>query len=349
MIDFHLEWERNIHQQPPRFTSFTRFGLIVPERTSHIVRLDEKTGQAIWDVRIKNPWGWMAVTDTCVVYLNQHQFLQCFNIETGEPFWEQDLPDPYNGNLVAKNRFLILGGWRGYSNVTCIDIASGKTNWIYPKVQSYGKPILGANGIFLSSITGKELKNLQLIDYEHGNLKFEINIPKGVPAWDRSIGIKLIRNTLYAFTWYGEIYYLNEGQQRWIFKGRRQWIRQTIHFQGIKTLTPTVLEDCVLFLDLEKQLCCYNLGDWKLHWTYHLEHNLVEFLPAIRYESMLIIGTSEGQLIVLDESGNRVSTQNIGKRILTHLFLTEEEKLILGTKGKIKSFSLMTGNNTPIG
>ena len=63
---------------------------------------------------------------------------------------------------------------------------------------------------------------------------------------------------------------------------------------------------------------------------------------------MLIIGTSEGQLIVLNELGNRVSSQNIGKRILTHLFLTEGDKLILGTKGKIKSFSLRTASNPPV-
>jgi outer membrane protein assembly factor BamB len=350
-FDFRLEWTRDIHQRTPRAIAFTDFGIIVPERHSRLVRLDETNGQAIWEAKIKNPWGWLTVTQRYVAYLNQYNLLQCFDLETGKTLWERTLAGECNGYLVAKEQHLITGGWRGATNVTCLDIASGTTAWVNPEKESYAIPILSPPvrenyaipimspwGIILAVSADDQLKSLQLLNYEHGTIQFEIGIPAKVPVTDLSAGIQLAGDTLYATTLHGEVYSLDFKQQRWILRAH--------HTPGIRTVTPSHLNNCLLFLDQDKQLCCYDLGDGRLKWRQALEHNEPEFIPATRYGNMLIIGTSQGQLIAVDDLGNRIWARTVGKRITTPLFMTDGGQLILGTTGAIVSYRLVTPTNS---
>lgn len=332
-FDLQLEWTRDLHQRTQRAISLTNFGIIVPERHSRLVRLNEVNGQALWEARINSPWGWLTATDSRVVYLNQHSFLQCFDFATGQTLWEYDLPNPFNGYVAAKGRYLIVGGWRDYSPVTCLDIDSGATLWVNPVRQYYAPPLLSSQGIVLASGTFHELTSLQLLDYQQGKIQFEIDLPEGVPVTDRSVGLQLAGGMLYAATRLGDVCSLDFEQQHWVLRAH--------HPQGIRTVTPSLLNSKMLFMDEQGQLCCYDLRDGRLKWKQALDHQ-GEFFPAAEYENTTMIGTSKGQLIALDDSGNRIWARTIAKRIRTNLFITDAGKLILGTKGAIVSYKLVT-------
>jgi outer membrane protein assembly factor BamB len=338
-IDFRLEWTRDVHQRVSNTTNtmaVTDFGIIVPERHSRLVRLNKENGQVVWEAHIMNPWGWLAVTDTCVAYLNQHRFLQCFNTETGKILWEHNLADTFNGYLAANDRYLILGGWRGYTKLTCLEINSGAMLWINPRQHGYAPPILSPRGIILYA--ANQPKSLQLLNYEQGKIEFEVDIPAKTPVTDTHVGIQLIGDTLYATTSDGEMYLLDLKQQRWALLA--------IHKPGISTIGPSYINDCILFLDHDKQLCCYDLKNGQMKWRQALEHNNAEFLPVTCHENIFIIGTSEGQLIAVDDMGNRIWAKKVGKRISTPLFRADGGQLIFGTTGAIVSYRLVTLTNT---
>ena len=208
-VDFQLEWKRDIHQRPPDFMAATDYGIIVAERHSRLVHVNKKHGYAIWHAQVNNQWGWLAVTDTCVAYLNPGLFLQCFNLETGETLWQRALARHAYGHLAAKDRYLIVGGWREYTRVTCLEITSCKRLWVKPMKHNYAPPIMSPWGIILAvHATDHQLRSLQLLDYEQGKIEFELDIPAKVQVTDRHLGIQLAGNTLYATT-------LDGGFTRW--------------------------------------------------------------------------------------------------------------------------------------
>lgn len=331
-IGFRLEWTRDIHQRTNRHTlAITDFGIIVSERNNYLAYISKETGQTIWKTRTSNPWGWLAVADTYVAYL-QHRVLQCFNLESGETLWQHDVDDRFGAYLVAKDHYLIIGGWHRSTILTCMDVTSGRRLWLNPIKHDYAPPVISPWGVILSLKAADQLKSLQLLDYEQGKIEFEVDIPAKVPAIYAYTGIQMAGGILYATTLDGEIYSLDLKQQRWTLRA--------FHAQGIRTTTPSYINGCILFLDQEKQLCCYDLKNGQMKWQQALDHKN-EFLPATHYENIFIIGTSEGHLIAVDDLGNRIWARTVGKRIRTPLFIDDGRQLILGTNGAIVSYRLV--------
>ena len=59
----------------------------VASHGSRLVSLDTASGRERWRVQIRNPWGWVAATETSVFYLNQHSLLIAVDRAQGKALW----------------------------------------------------------------------------------------------------------------------------------------------------------------------------------------------------------------------------------------------------------------------
>ncbi len=97
-------------------------------RSTRLLSVDVRTGECRWSVRIGNPYGWIAVNERAAFYQNQHAHLIAVDRSSGEFLWSRDLQG-INGWLHASTERVIVGGWRGYTDILALDANDGTTCW----------------------------------------------------------------------------------------------------------------------------------------------------------------------------------------------------------------------------
>lgn len=107
----------------------------VTGRNRYLLALHGATGEPRWSVRVLNTWGSLAATRGRVFYLNQHSRLVALDRETGDALWTRDLPN-YYGWLHAYGETVVVGGWRGYTDIFALDAAEGGDRWTLPATQT---------------------------------------------------------------------------------------------------------------------------------------------------------------------------------------------------------------------
>jgi hypothetical protein len=139
-------WKYQAHQRI-QVATFQNSYCFAAVRRTRIVCLDIVSGLEMWSAKVENPWGWIAVTKSHVFYLNQHEKLIALSINDGSEIWsrhlseyqEGDMP-VYFGWLHAFGDSIIVGGWRGYQDILCLNAADGTLRWSFP---AKGKKIFG--------------------------------------------------------------------------------------------------------------------------------------------------------------------------------------------------------------
>jgi outer membrane protein assembly factor BamB len=124
---FERVWTYPIHHAVGAF-SIDGDDCFVATRGTQLVALTANTGERRWGARIQNPYGWLAVHQRTVFYLNQHSHLIAVDRLTGEPQWSLDLHG-INGWLHAYRDRVVVGGWRGYTDVLALDADDGRACW----------------------------------------------------------------------------------------------------------------------------------------------------------------------------------------------------------------------------
>ena len=124
---FKRVWTYPIHHA---FGAFAADGdeCFVAARHTKLVSVSSETGQVRWSANIESPYGWLAFNDRSVFYLNQHAHLIAVDRKTGEHRWSRML-EGINGWLHALGTTVVVGGWRGYTDILVIDADDGKTRW----------------------------------------------------------------------------------------------------------------------------------------------------------------------------------------------------------------------------
>ena len=199
MSCFEPVWFHDLHQRGSSSTFLTHPALVVQERRTRVTRLDPRTGHQLWEARCENPWGTLAASEAGVFYLNQHQRLQCFGLETGDVQWDIVLPsDLANhsatyGNLIAVGNSVLVGGWRRYTRLLCLR-SDGTMSWVYERLHDYAPPIPGPWGIAVVC-TRMVRRDVALVDVETGRTLQDIAFPvalirtiKARPYSDTAIG-----------------------------------------------------------------------------------------------------------------------------------------------------------------
>jgi hypothetical protein len=123
---FEISWERPLHQAGQASGVAVGDGVLVAhERHTRLVRLDLETGSPQWDVRAGTwPRSIVLAGQRCLVIPQDTDRLLCFDLATGDLLWHHDLR-PFTGGLSVDGDFVHVGGWRGYTPVRTVELATG--------------------------------------------------------------------------------------------------------------------------------------------------------------------------------------------------------------------------------
>src|SRR4051794_38904658 len=146
--------------------------MLVPERRTKLCRISPVDGGVVWASDLQNAFGWLAASDSSCTYLNQHSCLQCFEADNGVERWRVDLSGRHGdifGHVCVAADCVIVGGWRGYSDIIALSLEDGAVLWTK---STYGRsvkaPVAGPDetlllafpeddeSVLVSALTGKE-------------------------------------------------------------------------------------------------------------------------------------------------------------------------------------------------
>jgi len=155
-VDIQQLWSHDLHQHPtPWSVALSGRALLATERWTRLTRLDPVTGRVLWEAKIRDPWGWLASSDQAAFYLDQHGWLQYFDLEHGTLLWEGH-PGGHAGlfgYVVPYDDYVLVGGWRGYTRLHCLDARSGALRWQFAEGGDYAVPVPGPWGVAVPRIS----------------------------------------------------------------------------------------------------------------------------------------------------------------------------------------------------
>lgn len=309
--------------------------LLAVERWTRLARLDWTTGSMLWEAKVRNPWGWLASSDTAAFYLNQNEWMQCFDLEHGTPLWE-GRPGEHAGifgYVVPYEDYVLVGGWRGYTSLHCLDARSGALRWQLAEGGTYAIPVPGPWGIaapWLRQPPG--IAVILFVAAATGAVYRHVPVPPGACASDWSSSIQRYGDALLLTVEDGTMYRLDPSTDK-------EWQVIGVHTCGIATIRPTILGRQLLFMDVSSRACAYDLASARLGWAIDIaaEHNTRERLPAVYLSGhRVVIGTaSGGRLIAIDAAGQLLGAWKLGKHIRTDMASLADDRIIVGTAGAI--------------
>jgi len=339
MVSFDRLWLRNLHQvADPRTVIFAPVCL-VQERMTRLTRLDADTGEAMWGARVDNSWGWLRTSASKVFYLNQHTLLQCFDLSTGTPLWNLELGGPLEtfGNVVPIGDRVVVGGWRAYTRVQCLDARAGERLWMLSDLNNVREPIAGPWGLAVPRLKPPP-GDLTIVDVETGDSLDRWLLPPGTMDCDSYSSVQRYEDELLITTAQGEVYLLDPM--------RDQTPRLIgVHKPGIASSKPTVLGTTMIFQDADRAICVYDLSAGRLVWSAHVVPHLDWRICRIQATRLgggeILIGTVDGRLRAFDPEGYEIGAKKVGTRIMTDVVALGPHHVMFGTKGAIVTYRIM--------
>ncbi|UBV45123.1 PQQ-like beta-propeller repeat protein (plasmid) [Deinococcus taeanensis] len=288
--------------------------IVCPARRTKLIALDRMTGQEYWRANIQNPWGTLALSATHVYFLNQHARLDAFDLHRGARLWSTELPGP-SGWLHADERSVVVGGWRNYTPLTCLEAATGEVRWtvhlgsaqvlrtaIYAPLQAVAMH-QGMEGQirWLSLHDGHERLTLSLKELQPDSCDV---IPRGVFGQEpRGLLVRSGSGNFYRLT------------------GDRAVVE---HHQTGQNLLSRPLDERdgqVFFLNRRNEFCVYDLVEQHTLVMERVDHLGVAPLPARRLlDGSYVLGTSSGTLWHFNAAGKRISRRRVCTGVTTELF-----------------------------
>jgi len=335
-VNVQLLWSHDLHQRPTPWTvTLSGHTLLAVERWTRLTRLDGATGSVLWEAKVRNPWGWLAASDNAAFYLNQNEWLQCVDLEHGTLLWEGRPGDHAGlfGYVVPYEDYVLVGGWRGYTRLHCLDARSGVLRWQLAEGGNYAVPVPGPWGIAAPRMRQPSgAGTIIFVAAATGTVIRHVPVPLGARASDWSSSIQCHDDALLLTTEDGTIYRLDPATDQ-------EWQAIGAHAGGIATIRPTILGRHLVFMDTIGRACAYDLVSARLDWSIDIaaEHHMRERLPAAYLSgNRIVIGTeSGGRLITIDTDGQLLAARKVGKHIRTDMTSPAEDCIAVGTAGAI--------------
>ncbi len=326
----HVIWRRDLHEQQSEQSSLLRSDLLITaERRSRLARLEVSTGAVVWDARVGATHGWLDVAGDHCLYLSQQSHLQCIDLDSGVPRWDRTL-EGIHGHLMAMDGVVLVGGWRGYTDLRALDVVTGRALWTRPAFgRGVRRPVATRAGIAISDVGGSVLDVLRPQD---GACLLRVELPMGLPEPDATPTFTATTDAIYVFS-----------SRRALFELRLESdcrVRQVFeHPHEIKTLRPTICGSQVFFVDSEQLLWAYDLSGNAL-WSAPINHNCADQLPigASRDGETVYVGTSFGVIAAYDREGCRLFAKRVAKRISTGVVVTDS-RIVFGASGALIALS----------
>ncbi|WP_410578597.1 PQQ-binding-like beta-propeller repeat protein [Amycolatopsis sp. lyj-108] len=163
---FDVRWERPLHQAgSPSAMAATARHLVVHERSTRLAGLEPADGSVRWDVPV-GTWPRAVVIDEpyCLVVPQNSSRLVCLDVETGEDVWQAE-PGSFAGHVVVDEELVLVGGWRGYTPLSAMDLRTGALRWRAGECGSTVRPSATEAGFLLGKPGGDSVR---LIDRGDG-------------------------------------------------------------------------------------------------------------------------------------------------------------------------------------
>ena len=286
--------------------------MFVAARHTQLVSVSSQTGRFRWSARIESPYGWLAFNDRSVFYLDQHAYLIAVDRKTGEHRWSRNLSGT-NGWLHALGGAVVVGGWRGYTDILAIDADDGKTCWTKS----------ARNGSLHSTRIHAESNTLVVADLEGKRIRFVrladgVEIAESVVDWDvpyteRSTGTT--RST--------EPLVIKSSEHQFLaITGPSPEIEVVAIESNIWSQNISSSGSVVPFVTSRRELLAWHLVDRRMLNFGVLQHNRRDILPFCQISAdSFVVGTSFGELHHFTQSGQETARSKVGKRIATGISL----------------------------
>jgi len=308
---FKRVWTYPIHHA---FGAFAADGdeCFVAAHHTKLVSVSSQTGQLNWSATIESPWGWLAYNDRSVFYLNQHAHLIAVDRKTGEHRWSRML-EGTNGWLHALGTAVVVGGWRGYTDIQVIDADDGKTCW----TRSARNATLHSTRIHAESSTlvvaELELKRIRFVRLADG-----VELAQSAVDWDvqftecptgttRRTEPLAIRSSEHQFL---------------VITGTNPDIEVVAVEANIWSQNISSAGAVVPFLTSRRELLAWHLVERQMLNFGPIQHNRRDMLPFCQVSAdAFVVGTSFGELRHFTQSGTETARSKVGKRIATGISL----------------------------
>lgn len=297
-----------------RFGAFAADGdeCFVAARRTKLASLNSRTGLLRWSAAIEGPYGWIAFNEKFVFYLNPGASLIAVDRRTGETSWSREV-SRWSGWLHALENFVVVGGWRDYSDIFVMDAGDGRICW--SKSGRYGE--LHSTRIHADS------KTLVVADLKERRIRFlrladgvelsQSSVHWDVPYTERPAGTTrsgeplVIQSTPHQFL---------------VITGTNPDIDAVAVEPEIWSQNVSTSGSVVPFLTSERRLLAWHLVDRRLLNFGLLEHNRRDSLPFCQISAeSFVVGTSFGELRHLSRFGEATARRKVGKRIATGVSL----------------------------
>jgi outer membrane protein assembly factor BamB len=160
-----LLWERDLHQRGSGSKLAVGDGcVVIHERWTRLVCLDQWDGAVRWDV----PFGlWprsvVVAGDRCFGIAQNINALTCWDLRAGTVLWTVPLPR-FTGYITATDDTVLIGGWRGYTDLTAFDSATGQIRWSTSGRSATVHPLAIGDAVLIGAPDGEEVQLLNVHD-----------------------------------------------------------------------------------------------------------------------------------------------------------------------------------------
>jgi len=322
--DLHIRWATLIKHEGK---------ILITERNCYLVCIDPKTGNLIWEFKIYNAYGWLTVYKGKVFYLGQDGVLKIIDFYSGKCIADYPFIFRYMGYVLVKDRYLLTGAWRGYTDFACYNLESNfKLEWKKDtkskEIKAYSIPIFYNDCVILSDNSNQIISSL---DIKTGSEKWSLKLPDNIGSLDLDYTFQIDNGQVVVYSKCGKIYYLDEQELRW---------KSTVkHSTGIETIKPKILNSQYLFQDAANNICSYNKTENKLQWKIYSNHKQ-SLIPAIEIKDELtLICLAMHRKMIINKVGEIIRELNSERRYASDLIEINEDVFYL-TKSELKQLKL---------
>lgn len=278
-----------------------------------LVSISSETGQVRWSASVESPYGWLAFNDRSVFYLNQHAHLIAVDRKTGEPLWSRTL-EGVSGWLHTLSTTVVVGGWRGYTDILAIDGDDGKTRW----TRSARSQPLHSTRIHAESGT------LVVADVENKQARF-VRLADGVEVSQAPVDweAEFIERPTGTTRCTGPLVIRSSGHQFLAITGANPDIEVVAVEADIWSQNISCSGAVVPFLTSRGELLAWHLVEKRILNFGLLPHNRRDLLPFCQIsDDSFVVGTSFGELRHFTQSGKETARSKVGKRVATGISLS---------------------------
>jgi PQQ-like domain len=328
---FERAWTFPVHHAVGAF-AVDRDTCFVAARNTKLIALSATTGEQRWSAQIKNPHGWLAFDERRVFYLNQHSYLTAFDRQTGRQLWSRELLGT-NGWLHAFGDRVVVGGWRGYTDIGAMDANDGHTCWS----RSARGAALHSTRVHAESATlviaEPENKRILLARLSDGTVAREY-----ATAFQNGEMIERPRSTTAA----SEPAVVQCGEHDFVAISGHNADAHTISVEpSIWSQNLSCSGAVVPFVTAARELSAWHLTENRVLHLGAIRHNRRDLLPFCQVSSnSFVAGTSFGELLYVSPVAGVSVTHKLGKRIATTI-ANAGTVMVCGTdSGEIVGFAI---------